>query len=598
VLRFVERSQRGQRVDKGRLCLIISIALVFSIINFQSDAGDISEGVESADRKINVDWIYNIDTSFYWAKNADTMISIWRDTLSDSSNEFIHPGIAFSPYKFGADAGDTVTGYDSTSGDTVTAIAGSGCPKKYLIGGFTPYPLGNGIYEDVYLRWSDNFQDWTIPYAIDSLTRHKIYVNDPIIGAKDIHPDAHHLADPDYAIDRKGQTWMLFIVEIDSADTPGDRQKIMAVKALNDISWRVQDTLTIAEVYSTNAARQFLSPSLVVDTIYRVYCIFKNPDSTPFRRLAYFWADSMEGTWHGPVICSLYNSGVWGYGGDATPWHIKVRHFGYKYISMITPFTNEPFDSVNRGCLWMALSDDGENFTVAGRPVIRPKNFKSKRFDGVRIYRSDFIPEWTTEGIALNILYSCHGTTDRWYTAYTKLHFNRRGYQKLKFESVNHSGSERPGKKVRLDRHSKYSRIVWSDTINAALMWRDSCTSADTVMQHDTISAWFEPEQWMHHLDSFVIFFRMPNGATPDSAAINSVYIMGPKTGDNIEDSLIWRYDVDTCNTDRKFTRLSIPVGLDIDPDKPYSFHITTSLRSQRKGIAYCRSMYLIASEE
>ncbi|UCD93715.1 MAG: hypothetical protein JSU69_08055 [Candidatus Zixiibacteriota bacterium] len=578
--------------------LIIPVSLVFLIGNSQPDAGQIPGDIRSPDQKIQVDWIYNIDTTFFWAKNADTMISIWRDTLSDSSNEFIHPGISFNPRKFGANAGDTVAGYDSTSGGTAVVIAKSGSPKKFLIGGFTPYPFGNGTYEDIYLRWSDNFQDWTIPYAIDSLTGHKIYVNDPIIRAKDIHPDAFHLADPDYAVDRKGQTWMLFTVVIDSAYTPGDRQKIMAVRALNDISWRPQDTLTIAEVQSANAVRQFISPSLVVDTIYRIYCIYKNPDSIPFRSLAYFWADSMEGTWHGPVICSLYNNNVWGYGGDATPWHIKVRHFGYRYLSMITPFTNEPFDYVNRGCLWMALSDDGENFTVAGRPVISPRDFKSDRFDGVRIYRSDFIPEWTTEGIALNILYSCHGTTDHWYTAYTKLHFNRRAYQKLKFESVNHSASKASSKKVRLDRYGEYSRIVWSDTIHAPIMWRDSCTSTDTVMQHDTISAWFEPEQWMNHLDSFVIFFRMPNASTPDSAAINSLYIMAPKARDNIEDSLIWRCDLDTCNTSRKFTRLSIPIDLDIDPDLPYSFHITTSLRSQRKGVVYCRSMYLIASEK
>jgi len=588
----------GHLMKFGMMYILMSLLLFFSVGGTRPGSKNSITGVLPIDNIYDSDHILTLDTTFFWAKNADRPINIWRDTLSDSSNEFIHPGISYRVRKFGADPGDIIFGYDSTKGDTVTVIAKSGSPKKYLIGGFTPYPNGNGKYEDIYLRWSDDFQNWTIPFAYDSLTGHKIYVNDPIIGARDIHPVTHHLADPEYIIDKNGQTWMIFIAAIDSAGTSADRQKIMAIRALNDISWRVEDTVTIAGIYSTNTAKQFLSPSLVIDTTYRIYCIYKNPDSKPYRQLVYFRADSMTGPWTGPIVCSLKNADVWQYYTEATPWHVKVRKFGHKHIAMITPYTAEPFDSVSRGCLWMAVSDNGIDFTVAGRPVLCPKDFKSARFDGERIYRSDFIPGWTSDGAAFDILYSCHGTDYRWYTAHTRLHFNRRGYQKLRFESINAAAYDNPERRIKFDRDLRFMRVSYTDTLRARLLWRDSCMSADGAACYDTISARFEPEQWVHHLDSFIIILKMPGHATPDSAAISKIFIMGPKNGDNIDDSLIWSRELNICANDRKFTRMSFPVDLDIDPDKPYSFHIQTKLRSQKYGAIYCRSMHLIASEE
>lgn len=103
---------------------------VFSVGGTRPGSKNSITGVLPIDNIYDSDHILTLDTTFFWAKNADRPINIWRDTLSDSSNEFIHPGISYRVRKFGADPGDIIFGYDSTKGDTVTVIAKSGSPKN------------------------------------------------------------------------------------------------------------------------------------------------------------------------------------------------------------------------------------------------------------------------------------------------------------------------------------------------------------------------------------------------------------------------------------------------------------------------------------
>ncbi len=311
------------------------------------------------------------DINGYQADNADEPLAI--ESYVEGNNEVVHPDVVFFEEGW--------QGY------------------QYWMA-YTPFPDSNAQFENPSIAVSQDGLNWLTPEGL---------VNPIMTPFNDSYnPNNYYHSDPDIIMSEDNQTMYVFWRE----HTGWRYETIRYVYSTDGINWSDNQFLLETDGYSTE---RVISPALVRDdNEYKMWTV--NTKTSP-RTINLRTSDNLTSGWSDPIATDL---GV--IAGSFEIWHLDVTYIDGKYYMLSSV---GPSGAPRGGDLYLAVSDNGINWTMADSPILQGVQ---NAWDN-NIYRSTILPYKINNHLNFKVWYSSDGGTatdnNLWEIGYTEfLHEN------------------------------------------------------------------------------------------------------------------------------------------------------------------------------
>jgi len=288
--------------------------------------------------------------------NADTPLNI-PSYVGDVDNEVTHPSVVYFNKPF--------NGY------------------KYWMA-FTPYPLGNKIYENPSIVASNDGINWVVPNGITNPI-----IPQPAGNAGYFNSDTHLLLDKD------GKTLYLSYKTTDALGT-----RIDIIKSIDGISWSTPKTIlanqdSICPIIKWDGFAYNLWTVLTTNT---PYTLEKRTCLTP------------DGVYSNPITCTFpLPAGRY-------MWHYDIYQYGEEYHMVMQ-------DSLGaygvHGVIYFAKSTDGITWTRSNEAILKEDYGKWDKF----YYKPAIIPFFKNGAIAYRMWYGSN--FPKWLIGVTEITFDK-----------------------------------------------------------------------------------------------------------------------------------------------------------------------------
>lgn len=311
--------------------------------------------------------VIHLDIDGYSGTNADTPLDI--ESYIVDNNEVVHPDVLYFENGW--------NGYE-----------------YWMV--YTPFPNTAEEYENPSITASHDGLVWEIP----------VELTNPIMTPfpESYDSDDYYHSDPDMIMSDDNSTMYVFWRE----HTGWQFETLNYVSSTDGITW--SSTQQVFQVNGSTTER-IISPAIVRDNDnFKMWTV---DTKTSPRTIRMRTTDTITGTWSDPVATDL---------SLITPtteiWHLDVNYVDGKYYMLASVgITGSP----RGGQLYLAISDNGLNWTVAENPVLEGD---SNSWDKL-IYRASLLPYTVNNHLNFKVWYSCDGGTSNdallWKIGYTEL---------------------------------------------------------------------------------------------------------------------------------------------------------------------------------
>ncbi len=305
----------------------------------------------------------NIDG--YYAENAPIPLAI--ESYVEGNNEVVHPDVLYFENGW--------KGY-----------------KYWMV--FTPFPESQTQYENPSICVSQDGLNWTTPPGL---------LNPVVAPFPDsFNPNDYYHSDPDLIMSSDLTTMYIFWRE----HTGWRYETLNYIYSTDGINW--SDTVPVLVVDGSNTEK-IISPSLVRDNDnIKMWTV---DTKTSPRTIRMRTSISLTNSWSEPIATDLtiINDNI-------EIWHLDVTFIDNKYYMLASVGSS---GNPRGGDLYLAVSDNGINWTVASNPVLQGLN---NSWDEL-IYRATILVNPVNEYLSFKCWYSSDGGTpydsNYWKIGYT-----------------------------------------------------------------------------------------------------------------------------------------------------------------------------------
>lgn len=303
---------------------------------------------------------------------------------------------------------------------------------------------------------SNDGRNWSVPFGLTN----------PIDSVENASYD-RHLSDPDLLLDSDRKLWVFYrMVEKGKNE---NRELILVKSSKDGTTWSTGDTIL------DSRTEGYLSPSLVAETgHYTMWYVDEQAEPNELHKRT---CNIPNGAWSEPTVCNIRAPS------DLDIWHIDVTKIEDQYYALVvTTFFS---GAGGTGELWLAVSSDGNNWTLGNHPLLEGTKVVSE-WDAASVYRSSGI--WLkNEGKMRHAL---------WYVGKNSIGKHHLGYTELIF------GAE----------EGVFQGFIWR--VNNP---RNSITASNTPWDYrDPILLKIENRSWQEHqFDTLIFSGVVPSDGLP-----------------------------------------------------------------------------------